>query len=88
VAAESLAAESARLRQLDAHEPLRGHMASCGPRLSSVSKRAFWREDLKQESSIDSALGDRYSFRPRRMPNRAKIFTPLGAGTKMVHHEF
>jgi hypothetical protein len=51
VAAESLAAESARRRQLGMHEPLRGHMASCGPHLSSVSKRAVWREDLRQEPS-------------------------------------
>ena len=51
VAAQSLTAKSERLRQLDAHEPLRGQVAPCGPHLSSVSKRAFWREDLRQEPS-------------------------------------
>jgi hypothetical protein len=51
VAAQSLAAESARLRQLGAHEPLRGHLAPGGPHQSSVSKRAFWREDLRREPS-------------------------------------
>jgi hypothetical protein len=56
VAAESLAAESERLRQLDTHEPLCGQMAPCGPHLSSVSKRAFWREDLRQEPSAVAPL--------------------------------
>ena len=56
MAAQSLAAKSAWLRRLGAHEPLCGHLVPCGPHLSSVSKRALWREDLRQEPSAVAPL--------------------------------
>jgi len=51
MAAQPLTAEPERRRHLEAHATLCEQVDSTGPYLSSVSSRALWRHDPRQEPS-------------------------------------